>query len=180
MVNHTTKLQQHKIDSVEAIKKNLGEAHDFVFADYRGLTVSQITELRSRLRERNAELRVVKNNHAKLAFQQMQLPDVSEYFVGPTAVAIARTDSAPVVKALFDFGREGPVTVKGSLISGVVFDASQTEAYSKLPSRDELIAKLMGTMQAPLQNFVYVLNGVTTKLARTLQAVADKKAQSGE
>ena len=169
MTEHVTKVQQHKVDSLEAIKEKFSSTKDFIFADYRGLSVEQITELRARLREKEAEFRVVKNRYAKLAFKQLDI-------VGPTALTLMQDDPGAVAKILFDYGKDAPVSVKGAIIDGQVYDGTQTEALSKLPTRDQLIAILMSTMNAPLQNFVYVLNGVTTKLVRTLQAVADKKA----
>jgi len=176
MTEHVTKVQQHKVDSLEAIKEKFSSTKDFIFADYRGLSVEQITELRARLREKEAEFRVVKNRYAKLAFKQLDMPEVAELLVGPTALTLMQDDPGAVAKILFDYGKDAPVSVKGAIIDGQVYDGTQTEALSKLPTRDQLIAILMSTMNAPLQNFVYVLNGVTTKLVRTLQAVADKKA----
>ena len=95
-------------------------------------------------------------------------------------MALARKDSGPVAKILVDYAKEVPtLEVKGGYIGGSAFNAKQVESFSKLPSKNELLSMLMSTMQAPTQNLVFVLNGVTTKLVRTLQAVADKKA-SGE
>jgi large subunit ribosomal protein L10 len=141
------------------------------------LSVDQITELRNRLREKNAEFRVIKNRYAKIALQQLEQPDVSDFLVGPTAVALMNDDFSPVIKALLDYGKENPVEVKGAIIDGAVFDSAQAERLSKLPSRDELLAKLMGTMNAPLQHFLYALNGVPTKLVRVLKAIQDQKEQ---
>jgi large subunit ribosomal protein L10 len=163
------------VSAVDTLKAMFAEANDYVFTNFRGLSVDQITRLRTQLRESGAEYRVVKNNYAKIAFQQMEKPDVSEYLEGPTAIAISRTDAAPVVKVLVDFAKDAPVEVKGALVGDMIFNAAQAEAFSKLPSRDALIAQLMSVMQAPLQNFVYALNAVPTDLARVLQAVADKK-----
>ena len=176
MTDHVTKVQQHKIDSLEVIKDKFSSTKDFIFADYRGLTVAQITELRTKLREKEAEFRVVKNRYAKLAFEQLEMPDVADLLIGPTALALMQDDPSAVAKILFDYAKDAPVSVKGAIIDGQVYDGGQTEALSKLPTRDQLIAMLMSTMKAPVQNLVYVLNGVTTKLVRTLQAVADNKA----
>lgn len=175
MTEHVTKVQQHKIDALEAIKAKLGENKDFIFTDYRGLTVDQITELRGKLREKSAEYRVMKNRYAKLAFEQLEMGDVAQFLVGPTAIALLKDDSPAVAKIIVDYAKDAPVDLKGSWVDGQLFDAAQTEALSSLPSREQLLAQLMSTMNAPLQNFVYALNGVTTKLVRTLQAVADKK-----
>jgi large subunit ribosomal protein L10 len=177
MTEHVTKVQQHKVDALEAIKSTFGENKDFIFTDYRGLTVDQITELRRKLREKEVEYRVVKNRYAKLAFQQLDMPDVADLLVGPTALALLKDDAASVAKILFDYSRETPVEVKGALVDGRVFDAAQIEELSKLPGREQLLAQLMGTMNAPVQNLVYAMNGVTQKLVRVLQAIADKKAE---
>ncbi|MFP4010093.1 MAG: 50S ribosomal protein L10 [Spirochaetaceae bacterium] len=180
MSDYQTKVHQHKIDSVDAIKDRLGGASDYVFADYRGLSVQQITELRKKLREQGTDFRVIKNRYARLAFQQMELPDVSEYLIGPTAIALTERDAAPVaLKTLLDFGKEAPVNVKGAIVEGAVFSADQAQELSKLPPRDQLLAQLMSVMKAPVQNLVFGLNDVPTRLARTLKAVEDKKREEG-
>ncbi len=178
MAEYKTKIHQYKIDAVDEIKEAFKEVKDYIFTDFRGLTVSQITELRNKLREQNAEYHVIKNRKVKLAFRQMEFPDVAPMLVGPTALALSFDESGPVAKTIIDFGKETSVNVKGAIINGQVFDSGQVDSYSKLPTRDELIAKLMGTMKAPLQNLVYALNGVPQKLVRVLQAVADKKKES--
>lgn len=177
MSDYTTKVQSHKVDAVKEITDAFAKVKDFVFTDYRGLTVEQISNLRRRLAKQGAEYHVVKNTHARIAFRELSQPEaVAQLLVGPTAVALSTDDSAAVTKTLFDFARETAVSVKGGLVEGAVFDARQMEAYSRLPGREQLLAMLMGTMNAPLQNLVYAVNGVTTKLVRTLQAVADKKS----
>jgi len=98
-----------------------------------------------------------------------------ELFAGPSAIALIKSDSGPVAKILVDFAKITPLDVKGGVISGKSFGADQVEALSALPGKDQLIAMLMSTMNAPLTNFVYVLNGVVTKLVRTLVAVQEKK-----
>jgi large subunit ribosomal protein L10 len=177
MAEYQTKIQNHKTESVGVLKEEFKDVSDYIFTNYRGLTVSQITELRNRLRSENAVYKVIKNRFAKIALSELDKPAVNEHLTGPTAVALARGESGPVAKILFEMARDLPLEVKGGIINGNVFDASQIEAYSKLPTRDELIASLMGTMKAPIQNVVHVLNAVPSKLVRTLQAVADQKAQ---
>lgn len=173
---YETRVNQEKIAAVDAMKEMFSQVGDYVFTDYRGLTVDQITRLRAKLRDTGADYRVIKNRFAKLAFQQLEKPDVSEYLMGPTAIALSEKDAAAVVKAIIEFAKDSPISVKGALVGDQVFDATQAAAFSRLPTRDELIAQLMSVMQAPLQNFVYAANAVPTKLVRTLQAVADQKA----
>jgi large subunit ribosomal protein L10 len=172
------KIQDDKVKAVSKAKGKFGGYSDYIFANYRGLTVAQITELRKKLREKNCEFRVVKNNFARIAFEEMKTPDVSIYLKDPTAVALSGTDANEVAKILFDFSKDVPaLAVKGGLISNTVYDAAMMEAFSKLPGRNQLLSMLLSAMNGPAQNLVYVLSAVPTKLVRTLQAVADKKAQ---
>ena len=175
MAEYTTKLQKHKVDSVQALKDAFAGTKDFIFADYRGLTVEQITNLREKLRENGVSFRVIKNRYAIIALSELSLPDASKYLVGPTAVALAEAEATSAAKILFEFGRDTPVKVKGAIIDGSVFDMDQVEAYSKLPGRNELLAQLMRVMNGPLVSLMYALKAVPQKLVRTLQAIADKK-----
>lgn len=177
MAEETKKIQQYKIDAVKKLKDRFGESKDFIFTDYRGLSVEKITDLRTKLRDRQAEYRVVKNRFAKIAFGEMDYNMIDDYLVGPTAIALSKDDAGPVAKALFDFAKEASLEIKGGIIDGKVFTADDVEAFSKLPTKDELYALLMGTMNAPLQHFVGALNAIPSKLVRTLQAVADQKAE---
>lgn len=175
MAEYQVKIQQNKVDAINALKDEFKEVKDFIFTDYRGLTVEQITELRNKLREHDATYKVVKNRFAKIALKDLERPLVDEYLTGPTALALPTGESGAVAKVLVEFAKNAPMSIKGGIVDGNVFNASQMEEFSKLPTKDELIAKLMGTMRAPVQHVVYVLNAVPTKLVRTLQAVADAK-----
>jgi large subunit ribosomal protein L10 len=171
------KIQDNKTKAIGALKDSFGGAPDYIFTDYRGLTVEQITILRKQLRAKEVKYKVVKNNFARIAFEQLSTPDVSNYLVGPTAVAITPKDSNEVAKILYDFLKETPaLKVKGALISGTVYDAAQTEAFSKLPGRLELISMLMSVINGPARNLAAALNDVPARLVRTIKAVADKKA----
>jgi large subunit ribosomal protein L10 len=175
------KQQEYKVTAIDALKKAFGpeSASDFIFADYRGLTVEQITNLRRHLKSKEAVFKVVKNNFARIAFEDLKAPDVSGYFVGPTAVAIVPKDPNEVAKILIDFTREAPaLKVKGGLLGASVYDAAQVEAFSKLPGRLELISMLMSVMNGPARNLAAALNDIPSRLVRTVKAIADKK--SGE
>ncbi len=175
MSDYTIKIQPEKVEAINALKKDFEGVENFIFTDYRGLTVEQITTLRTKLRETGSTYKVVKNRFAKIALKELDKPEVGDLLVGPTAVVITGEEAGTAAKELFAFAKEAPVSVKGGLIGTDVFDSSQMEAYSKLPTKNELIAKLMGTMNAPLQNFVYILNAVPEKFVRTLKAYADSK-----
>ena len=170
-------VQQYKIDQVAALKAALEEYPNVYFSDFRGLTVSQITELRGRLRERGARYSVVKNRYTRIALQQLGHEGVDEYLTGPTALALVRDDVAAVSKALLDFGRSAPVKVKGGLIDGKGIGPQEAVALSRLPSRDQLLAMLMAAMQGPVRGLAYVLRASVERVARVLQAVADQKAE---
>jgi len=163
-------IQPAKTAAIEAAKKTLGEYNDFIFADYRGLTVEQITALRGKLREKNSAIKVIKNNFARIAFEGMDIKDVAEYLTGPTAIAMAKEDSNETAKILFDFAKEAPaLKVKGALVNKEVYDTAKIEAYSKVPGKKQLIAMLMSAINGPAQ-----------KLAATLQAYVDKKSKEGD
>ena len=171
------KIQESKTKAIGALKETFDGPNDFIFTDYRGLTVEQITALRKNLRVKDVEFKVVKNNFARIAFEQLSAPDVSAYFVGPTAVAIAAKDTNEVAKIIFDFVKEAPVLkVKGALVGETVYDTAQTEAFSKLPGRLELISMLMSVLNGPARNLAAALNDVPARLVRTVKAVADLKA----
>ena len=170
------KIQETKTKAIGELKDSFSVAKDFVFTDYRGLTVEQITNLRKNLRTKEVEYKVVKNNFARIAFEQLSTPDVSTYLIGPTAVAISPKDSNEVAKILFDFAKETPaLKVKGALVGGSVYNAAQTEAFSKLPGRLELISMLMSVMNGPARNLAAALNDIPSRLVRTVKAIADQK-----
>jgi large subunit ribosomal protein L10 len=174
------KIQDYKTDAINELKESFGSAPDFIFTDYRGLTVEQITALRKQLRAKEAKYKVIKNNFARIAFEQLSAPNVSEYLTGPTAVAISPRDSNEVAKILLDFTREAPVLkVKGGLVGNTVYNASQVAAFSKLPGKLELISMLMSVMNGPVRSLAAALNDVNARLVRTIKAVGDKKAAEG-
>jgi large subunit ribosomal protein L10 len=174
------KIQDNKTKAIGELKEAFGTSKDFIFTDYRGLTVEQITNLRDKLRVKGVHYKVIKNNFARIAFEQLSSPDVSTYLTGPTAVAIAPSDANEVAKILFDFAKEIPaLQVKGALVGDTVYTVKQTEVFSKLPGRLELISMLMSVMNGPARNLAAALNDVNARLVRTIKAVGDKKAEAG-
>jgi large subunit ribosomal protein L10 len=172
------KIQDIKVSSINELKEVFGKASDFIFADYRGLTVEQITALRKQLRTKEAQFKVVKNNFARIAFEQLSAPDVASYLTGPTAVTISPRDANEVAKILIDFARETPaLQVKGALVGDTVYNSQEVDAFSKLPGRLELISMLLSVMNGPIRNFVGAMNDINARLVRTIKAVGDKKAE---
>ena len=166
MENYKTRITPAKEDAVKALKDEFAGYDSFIFTDYRGMTVEQITALRKTLRKQDAAYRVVKNRYAKIAFNDLEKGGADDQMVGPTAVALVKGDTAnSVAKALFQANKDGvTITVKGALVGGELMNAYQIEALSKLPTKLELISSLMGTMKAPVQ-----------KLAATLLAYVESK-----
>ncbi|MDR0639202.1 MAG: 50S ribosomal protein L10 [Spirochaetaceae bacterium] len=170
------KIQDAKTALIKELCEAFAGSPDFIFTEYRGLTVAQISELRKQLREKNAVYKVVKNNFARLAFEELNMPDVSAYLTGPTALAIAPEDSNEVAKILLSFVREAPsLRIKAGLLAGAVYDKAKVEAFSKLPGRLELISMLMSVMNGSVRNLAAALNDVPARLVRTINAVKEKK-----
>ncbi|MBN1686817.1 MAG: 50S ribosomal protein L10 [Spirochaetales bacterium] len=175
MAEYTTKLQQYKLDAVEELKDDFKAAKDCILADYRGLNVEQITALRNRLRENGAIFKVVKNRYVKIAMRDLEMPEITDQLVGPTAMTLMTADSGAAAKVLVEFSNDTVLTVKGGIIDGKVFDGDQIKQFSRLPSKNELLSMLMSAMNGPVRGLLYALQAVPQKLVRTLQAVAEKK-----
>ncbi|HSV56496.1 MAG TPA: 50S ribosomal protein L10 [Magnetospirillaceae bacterium] len=178
MAMRAEKLQPSKTEAIGDLGKKIAESKDFLFADYRGLTVEQITNLRKQLRAKNVYFHIVKNNFARIAFGAGGYPDVSSLLKGPTAIAFARADSNEAAKILVDSSKESPVRLKGGLVDRRFYDKAMIEAFSRLPGKSQLIAMLMSAMKGPVTGLVHVLNAVPSKLVRTLKAVEEAKGQS--
>ena len=169
MAIRAKKLQPAKVEAIANVKTVLEGYNDYIFADYRGLTVEQITELRKQLRAKDCQFKVMKNNFVKVAFDEMKIENMAEYLAGPTAIALLKDDPNEVAKILFEFSKEAPaLQVKGAYIEKEIYDAAKIEAFSKLPGKKQLIAMLMSAINGPAQ-----------KLAATLQAYVEKLEKEG-
>ena len=169
MAIRAKKLQPAKVEAIANVKSVLEGYNDYIFADYRGLTVEQITELRKQLRAKDCQFKVMKNNFVKVAFDEMKIENLADYLAGPTAIALLKDDPNEVAKILFDFAKEAPaLQVKGAFIDKEIYDAEKIEAFSKLPGKKQLIAMLMSAINGPAQ-----------KLAATLQAYVEKLEKEG-
>jgi large subunit ribosomal protein L10 len=173
------KIQPAKVEAAAKLKGHIDAAPDLAFSDFRGMTFHQMTELRAKLAEKKAVYRVVRNSAARVALKDAGMPDVSDLLEGPTGLAFLGRDPGAAAKILFDFAKGASLAIKGGIVGGKRFSLKEMEALSRLPGRDQLLAILMGTMNAPIRNMMYVMNGIATKLVRTLAAVADKK-KAGE
>jgi len=170
--------QQYKVDKAKNVEEIFEGSTGFIFTDYRGLNVEKITELRKELAKMDSKLTVVKNNYVKVVAKEKKYPELGENLIGPTAIAYSNKDISEVAKFLFKFSKDSVLHVKGAFIDGQVFNATEIEAFSKLPGRNQLIAMLMATMNAPMQNFVYACNDVIGRAVRVLNAVKEQKEKA--
>lgn len=170
--------QQYKIDKLKEVSEYFDSNNNYIFNNYSGLDVASITDLRNELRKINSKLVVIKNNYIKRILKNKNIEaDTAGSLAGPTAVAFAERDVSEVLKILFKYAKTSSLDVKGGLIDEQYFGQEQLVSLSKLPGRNELIAQLMATMNAPLQNFVYSCNDVIGRVVRVLNAVAESKKE---
>ena len=168
---------QQKREAVAEIKDRFSGAGAVIMTDYRGLTVKEMQELRTRLRATGGDVHVYKNTLAEIAVRELALPDeIGRYLEGPTAFVFSGDAVAPA-KAIMDFAKDHKaLEVKGGFIENAVVDADGVKAIAALPSREELIAKLLGTMNNPMSQVVRVMNGPAAAFARVVGAIAEQKA----
>jgi len=169
--------KQDKIDAVAEITADLKAADVYYFVDYRGLTFAEATDLRARLRKVDADLKVVKNTLGKIAAANAGVDGLDELLSGPTAIAYVHGDPAKVAKTIQDFIREKKkAAIRGGKLQRSVLTAAQVEALASLPSREQLIAQLVGAIASPLSGLVTVLAGPIRGLVVVLAQVQDQKS----
>jgi len=166
--------------AVKDLQECFAKANGAFFADFKGLTVEQANDLRKRLRPHNVRVKVVKNNLARIAVKQAGLGDeptkLLDTVAGPTMVAFAYGDPSAAAKVIQKFAEENEVFgLKESLLASQRLSTKQVEELSKLPSREVLLAKLLGQLNAPIQSFVGVLAAVPRSLVQVLAAIEEKK-----
>jgi large subunit ribosomal protein L10 len=166
---------EEKKEVVAEIAERLTKAQAVVLAEYRGLAVEQITVLRSQARASNVYLRVLKNSLARRAVQGTPFEKLSDQMVGPLAYGIS-DDPVAAAKVLHAYAKKNEkLVIKGGMMPNYLMSAKEVGNLASMPSRDELLAKLLGTMQAPIAKFVQTLNEVPSKFVRTVAAVRDQK-----
>lgn len=164
---------------VAEIKDRFNDADAVLMIDYRGLSVKEMQELRGDLRELGSEVKIYKNSLTEIAIRELALPSMDEYLAGPTAFVFINDDPVGPAKALTKFAKaHQALELKGGFVDDQVIGAEGVKAIAMLPSREELIAKLLGSMNNPLVGFARVLNGPVEAFARTVQGVADQKAEA--
>jgi large subunit ribosomal protein L10 len=167
--------RQEKAVVIEEVAAEVAKAQSIVIAEYRGLDVASVTVLRKTARESGVYLRVLKNTLVRRAVSGTPFEGMSEQLTGPLIYGIS-TDPVSAAKVLAGFAKSNDkLVLKGGALPNNVLSLDGVKALATMPSRDELLSKLLGTMQAPIAQFVRTLNEVPTKFARGLAAVRDQK-----
>ena len=149
---------------VDKIAEEIKDAQSVVLVDYRGLTVAQDTELRKQLREAGVIYKVYKNTMMKRAFEGTEFAALDDCLEGPSAIAISKDDATAPARILYKFAQDAPaLELKGGVVEGTAYDVAGISELAKIPSRDELISKLLGSLQSPITNLARVLNQIAEK-----------------
>ena len=155
---------------VDQIAEEIKDAQSVVLVDHRGLTVAQDTELRKQLREAGVVYKVYKNTMMKRAFE------------GPSAIAISKDDATAPARILYKFAQDAPaLELKGGVVEGTAYDVAGISELAKIPSRDELLSKLLGSLQSPITNFARVINQIAEQggeAAPAEEAAAEETAET--
>ena len=172
---------------VEEISAAIKDAQSVVLVDYRGLTVAQDTELRKQLREAGITYKVYKNTMMNFAFKGTDFEALAPFLDGPSAVAISTTDATAPARVLAKFAQTANnLEIKAGVVEGTLYDANGMKAISSIPSREELLSKLLGSIQSPIANFARCMNQLAEKggaagcPAPAAEAVAEEAAPAEE
>ncbi|RNB78920.1 50S ribosomal protein L10 [Brevibacillus nitrificans] len=164
-----TVIREEKVQAINEIAGKLRDSQTTVVADYRGLTVAQVTELRKQLREAGVEFQVLKNSLTRLATEKESLTELDQYLTGPNALAFSKDDIIAPAKIIAEFAKKNDkLEIKGGVIEGKVVGAEQIKALASLPSREGLLSMLLSVLQAPMRN-----------VALAVKAVAEQKEGQG-
>jgi len=176
-IEYTIEPAEAKVELVSELRALVGQTKAAILTDYRGLSVAEMTELRKKLRDVDAEYRVVKNTLFKLAAgDAMPIAEMGEFLTGPTAIGFAKADPVAVAKILLDYARDHKaMSVKAGVMDGRILSAAQVESLSKVPPREVLLSQMIGSLQSPISGFVGTLSGIISNFVFTLQAIADKQ-----
>ena len=171
------KTRTQKAEEISELTQEIGKANNAFLIDFKGITVPQVTELRKQVRETKSGYVVVKNTLALLALKDSPIVAMREQFNGPTAIAFNANDAVLLAKALTKFAKDVPaVRFKGALLNGQVVPAEQIQAIASLPSREELVAKLLYLLQSPIRGLVTVLQGNIRNLTVVLDQIGKQRS----
>ena len=157
-MNKNRELKQAK---VAEIKEKLEKAQAVILADYQGLTVEEDTQLRKTLRDNGLEYKVYKNTLVTLAVKDLGIEGIEGYLEGPVAIAFGYEDATAPARVLYDFAKDHKkLELKAGIVEGEVFDTEKVNQLATIPSKEVLIAKLLGSIKAPLSNLAYLLSAI--------------------
>ena len=168
---------------VQEISENVKDAQSVVVVDYRGLTVAEDTALRKQLREEGITYKVYKNTMMNFAFKGTDFESLAPVLEGPSAIAISTTDATAPARVLAKFAKTAPaLEIKAGVVEGTFYDAEGMKAIAAVPSRDELLAKFLGSIQSPITNLARVLNQIAEKggAGECVAEAATEEAQAEE
>ncbi len=165
-----------KEELIDHYASGIGNAKHAFLVNFEGLTVSQATDLRSRIRDQGGSYEVVKNRLALRAIEGRELGELHDKFQGPTAVAYVEDDPVSLAKALTDFRKDVPaIEFKGALVDGQAVEASEVDAIAQMPGREELLAKLLFLLQSPITRLARGLAAIPRQLVVVLDQISQQK-----
>ena len=170
--------KEARIELAGVIKEKIQDAKSVVFVKFNGLTVAEDTELRREFRKNNVEYKVLKNTLIRRAFNDLGVTDFDADLNGPTSVAFGADETAAakvIVEAAKKYNEK--VTVKCAYVDGSKVDVNGVKALATMPSKEQLVAKMLGSLQAPISKFVGVLSAIPRSLVIALNAISEQKAQ---
>lgn len=174
------KILSEKQAIVAELTEKLQNASAGVIVDYRGITVAEDTELRAKMREAGVDYFVMKNTLLRFAVKNAGLEDLTDVLKGTTSIALCQGDPVAAAKVVSEFSKklapQEKFTVKAGFVDGKVIDPAGVKALADLPSKEVLVATVLGTMIAPIRGLATVLDANISGLARVIQAIADQKA----
>src|SRR5688572_6462488 len=170
------KNREQKAEAISAFSEGIGSATNAFVLDFKGITVPQVTELRKQVRETGSEYVVIKNTLALIAVKDSPLQKITDTFSGMTAIAYNKTDAVALAKVLTKFAKDVPtVQFKGALLGGQIVAASEIQTIANLPSREELVSKLLFMLQSPIRGLATVLAANIRNLAVVIDQIAKQK-----
>lgn len=170
-----------KQEQIDALKNALTPANGLFVMDFTGLTVGEVTELRRKVKEAEADYVVVKNTLAKIALRDSAQQSLETIITGPSAVAYTNNDAARLAKTLAEFAKgHDKLKFRGGLVEGTLLDAAGAQKVATLPSKSELVARLLFLLQSPMRRLVVALNWPTRSLAITVKQIADAKSNQAQ
>ena len=167
---------QAKIEIVDEIQSKFENSNSIYFADYKGLNVEKINQLRKSFLSKNVEYKVFKNNLTKIAAKNVGYKDLDDLLIGQIGIAFSKEDPTAPARVIKEFINEkNPLEVKGIIFEGKMFDANKYEELANLPSREELLSNFVGCLNSPMTKLVGTLNGAMSKLVGALNGLKEKK-----